>query len=164
MKDVIDASFGGELAVGNKDDALYALQGAGNYHLVVFTAKEVRPPSQAFLDRVAKRGVRIQHLPLLDQYSLAPEEQFALAIQVPAIAQAYKQGKRVLITCNMGVNRSAFVTALVLDEVHRYGGVVALRTVRSRRVRGRPLENAFYAHVLQQRPARLKATQVRISP
>ena len=156
--DTIEARNGGILAVGNKDDALYAVQGIGNYGLVVFTAKEVRPPSQAFLDRVAKRGMRIQYIPLLDQHTLTPEERFALSVHVPAVVEAYRRGERVLVTCNQGVNRSAFVAALVLANIHGYGGAEALRTVRVRRVRGRPLENAFYSHVLEQRPPRARST------
>lgn len=161
--DIVDAHFGGQLAIGNKDDAMFAVQGTGGYKLVVFAAKEIAPPPQAFLDRVAKRGVRIQHMPLLDQYELIPAERFTLSVQVPVIAQAYKRGERVLITCNEGVNRSAFVTALVLNEVHRYGGAEALRIVRTRRVRGRPLENPYYAHLLAQRPPRYP-TGVRAEP
>lgn len=152
--DVVDAHFGGQLAVGNKDDALFAVQGKGNYGLVVFAAKECRPPEQAFVDRVAKRGVRMQYVPLLDQYALADDERFALSVNVPLIASAYRRGSRVLVTCNLGINRSAFITALVLDAVHGYGGGEALRVVRTRRVRGQPLANAFYASVLEQRPAR----------
>lgn len=152
--DTIEARNGGVLAVGNKDDAFYALQGIGNYDLVVFGAKEVKPPPQAFLDRVAKRGIRIQHLPLLDAHTLTPDERFALGLQIPTIAAVYKKGKRVLITCNLGINRSAFIAALVLDAVHGYGGAQALREVRVRRVRARPLENAYYAHLLEQRPPR----------
>ena len=152
--DVVDAHFGGQLAIGNKDDALFALQGEGNYGLVVFAAKECRPPDQAFLDRVAKRGVRIQYVPLLDQHNLSNEERFALSVNVPLIANAYRRGARVLITCNMGINRSAFTTALVLDSVHGYGGGEALRVVRTRRVRGQPLSNPFYAAYLEQRAPR----------
>ena len=154
MIDVVDAHFGGQLAIGNKDDALFAVQGKGNYSLVVFTAKECRPPEQAFLDRVAKRGVRMQYVPLLDQYSLIDDERFALSVNVPLIANAYRRGARILITCNLGINRSAFVTALVLDTAHGYGGGEALRTVRARRVRGKPLANPFYATVLEQRAPR----------
>lgn len=153
--DVVDAHFGGQLAIGNyKDDALYAVQGKGNYGLVVFAAKECRPPDQAFLDRVSKRGVRMQYVALLDQYAFTDAERFALSVNVPLIAAAYRRGGRVLVTCNLGVNRSAFVTALVLDAVHGYGGGEALRIVRSRRVRGQPLANPFYANYLEQRAPR----------
>ena len=158
--DVVDAHFGGQLAIGNKDDALFAVQGQGQYKLVVFAAKECRPPEQAFLDRVAKRGVRMQYVPLLDQYSLTDDERFSLSVSVPLIANAYRRGARVLVTCHLGINRSAFITALVLDTVHGYGGGEALRVVRTRRVRGKPLANPFYAAVLEQRPARGPQLQI----
>ena len=159
MIDVVDAQFGGQLAIGDKNDALFAVQGKDRYGLVVFAAKECRPPEQAFVDRVSKRGVRMQYVPLLDQYELSQEERFALSVNVPLIANAYRRGARVLVTCNMGINRSAFVAALILDAVHGYGGGEALRVVRSRRVRGRPLANPFYATVLEQRAPRASQPQ-----
>ena len=149
--DSIEQGFGGELAVGNADDAFFALQGTGNYQLVVFAAKEKAPPSQVFLDKVSRRRIRVVHVPLLDQYSLNDVEKFHLSVKVPAIAQAYRNGSRVLIACNKGINRSAFVAALVLDQVHEHGGAEAVRKVRSRRVRGTPLQNPFYIRVLEAR-------------
>lgn len=152
--DIVDVHFGGLLAIGNQDDALFAVQNKGKYTLVVFAAKECRPPDLAFLDRVSKRGVRMQYVPLLDQYSLSDEERFALSVNVPLIANAYRRGERVLVTCHVGVNRAAFVTALVLDAVHGYGGGEALRIVRARRVHDKPLTNPFYVSTLSQRAPR----------
>lgn len=158
--DIVDAQFGGQLAIGNKDDALFGLQGQGNYGLVVFAAKECPPPDQVFLDRVGKRRVRVQYIPLLDQYSLSDYERFALNANILPIANDYRHGKRVLVTCNQGVNRSALVAALVLDVVHGYGGEQALAIVRSRRVRGRPLANPYYAHYLADRAPRGRQLQI----
>lgn len=158
--DVVDAQFGGQLAIGDRNDALFAVQGKDRYALVVFAAKEVRPPELAFHDKVSKRGVRMQYVPLLDQYDLSQEERFALSVNVPLIAAAYRRGQRVMITCNKGINRSAFVAALVLEAVHGYGGGEALRVVRSRRVRGKPLENPYYATVLEQRAPRGRQLQL----
>lgn len=164
--DIIRTDFGGTLAVGDRDDALHAIQDGRGYDMVVFTAREVPPPPQALRVRNrVRRPVRMYYVPLLDA-DLSDGERMALAQAVPIFATMFRygtavrraenqRGGRILITCNKGVNRSALVTALVLDEVYGCGGEEAMRTVKLRRVVGkRALENPHFVHFLKQIPPR----------
>lgn len=153
--DIIETDFGGCLAVGNNADADLALQGVGGYDLVVYAAKEVRPLPQVFADRFGRRRpIAVHYIPLLDTLFLTPSEQFSLQLTIPRIASAFKKGKRVLVTCNMGINRCAFVAGLVLHAVYPMSGAEALQRVRVRRARGTPLQNGYYAKMLAEKPPR----------
>jgi len=49
------------------------------------------------------------------------------------VAQRVKEGKRVLVTCMAGLNRSGFVTALALHHIYGWSGDECIKHVQSRR-------------------------------
>jgi len=56
-------------------------------------------------------GVQVIHAPMDDDVHVPVEEAMAAAA---AAARAYRRGKRVMVCCHMGWNRSGLVTALAL--------------------------------------------------
>ncbi len=67
------------------------------------------------------------------------------------VAERIGQGRRVLVTCNQGRNRSGLVCALALCRRMKCAGRVALKVVRDRRRNA--LTNADFAKFLEMLPA-----------
>lgn len=81
---------------------------ASGFGMLVLCALEHQPPSSAF------PGVDVIHLPFDDCREL-PEDVLKAAAEVAKIeVKQIAAGRRVLNTCNMGVNRSGVVTALAM--------------------------------------------------
>lgn len=132
---------GPKLWVGsyNEDDALIAR--AGFTHVF----------------RVAKE-LRLCEFPL-DDAPLTPSQIHFLNKAVDAVSTALRGGGRVLVTCQMGINRSALVAAMVLVRYYGLPPHQALSDVRHFRrvplVGWKPLANeSFREHLLSQRVPR----------
>jgi protein-tyrosine phosphatase len=69
---------------------------------------------------------------------------------VATLADALRQGRRVLVHCGWGRNRSGLVVALVLREVLDLDGRAAALAVRERRHRA--LNNATFAAYVESLP------------
>jgi protein-tyrosine phosphatase len=95
------------------------------FDVLVLTAMEYQPPSEAF------PGVRVLHTPLDDAEPTAVERSMAFGASA-AVAEALKRGKRVLVTCQMGLNRSGWVVAraLQLGGVSRRESIAMVRRAR----------------------------------
>lgn len=111
--------------------------------------------------RVAKE-LRLCEFPL-DDAPLTLSQIHFLDRAVDAVIDALRCGGRVLVTCQMGINRSALVAALVL--VRHYGlkptsALAEVRTFRRAPIAGwKPLTNqSFVEYLLTQRVA-LKASR-----
>jgi len=97
---------------------------------IVLAAMEYQPPADLF------PGAEVIHVPLDD----APdrpmrEDEIADATKAAArVARRLRAGRRVLATCQMGLNRSALVAALAMHEV--YGMSADEIIARLRRARG----------------------------
>ena len=128
------------IAMGDASDAIAALErGLGkpdSFDLVIFCAKDFAPPPQALQDRSPHRP-RAYHAPLVDSPTtpITAEETYIASQAANHAAQTFASGKRVLITCVEGKNRSGLVTALVHHMLTGDGGAAAVRHVRERRVR-----------------------------
>jgi hypothetical protein len=89
--------------------------GAGTKHaafsLYVSTAKEVRPP-QGIRGVYESLWIKLEDVPW--KYREDPETVNTLVEVSGVIATMVKSGHNTLIVCQMGMNRSGFVTALVL--------------------------------------------------
>ena len=68
-----------------------------------------------------------------------------------------RSGRRVLVTCHQGMNRSGLLCAMVLRHYEGLSGAEALHAVRARRraLRGfSPLTNMMFARFLELLPRR----------
>jgi protein-tyrosine phosphatase len=114
------------------------------FDTIVLAAMEYQPPAKLF------PGAEVIHVPLDD----APnrplrEDEIAAATKAGSrVARRLRAGRRVLVTCQMGLNRSSLVAALALHEVH---GMSADEIVsRVRRARGQwALSNPNFERLLR---------------
>jgi protein-tyrosine phosphatase len=96
-------------------------------------------------------GVEVVHVPLDDDPNGPPptQEEVGRAWQAAkTVAKRMRQGKRVLVTCHMGLNRSAIVTGFALVMLG-FDADDAIRRVRS--IRGeRAFSNHHFVELLRQ--------------
>ncbi len=115
---------------------------ADRFDVVVFTAVEKQPkPAQL---KAVPKTITVKKFPLDDDpYQPITREQVAeLTHLAKELAYYLRNGKRVLITCAMGMNRSGLLTALTLMAVTGCTGRSAFETVQSRR---RPMDDGTRA-------------------
>ena len=100
----------------------------GPFDVVVLVSKEYQPAHGEI------QGVIVRRFPFDD--SLHPTDtDFRTAwAAASAVTDDIMRGRRVLVTCNMGRNRSALVAALALHMVTGMSGADALKAVQARRV------------------------------
>lgn len=100
---------------------------AGRFDVLVLTSLEYQPPGYGF------PGVIVRRFPFNDT-GRPSDEDFGQAWRAAtAVAHDVAQGRRVLVTCNMGRNRSALVAALAIHMLTGMSGARAGRLVRERR-------------------------------
>ena len=82
---------------------------------IVLAAMEYQPPVSSF------PGAEVIHVPLNDDPTRPLHvDEIALATQAAErVARRLRAGRHVLVTCAMGLNRSALIAALAMHEVHR---------------------------------------------
>ena len=114
------------------------------FDMLVLCAKEYQFP---FFERV-----EVVYAPNDDTCKRFPTEQeFRIAYNASErVAQAYADGRRVLITCMQGRNRSGLVMALALRRIFGMSGTEARKLVQ--RKRERALANPFFARSLDTLP------------
>lgn len=114
----------------------------GDFDVYVSMAAEIKPP------RSSRRGFQSYHIKLNDvpwDFASYPEEVVNLVAAAKGLADLVKSGHTVLIFCNMGMNRSGLMTALVLMHFG-YSWKKALKTIRKRH--GCTLSNESFVQVL----------------
>ena len=98
------------------------------FDVVVFCAREFQPKWE-------RCKAELVYAPLDDDGTLT-QQQLGLALNTARhVVARLSQGRRVLVTCHMGLNRSAFVAALVMSMMSpqsRMSNIIA----RIRKVRG----------------------------
>lgn len=99
------------------------------FDVVVLCASSYQPPASEF------PGVHVIHAPNEDEQDWPPpkfrlQEAMRAAKEVAALV---KQGKRALITCQAGLNRSGLVSALVIHLIYGWSGERCVRQVQKRR-------------------------------
>lgn len=104
-----------------------------HFDVVVFTAIEKQPKPAAL--KAVPKTVMVKKFPLDDDpYQPITIQQAAALTELAKELAAYvRSGKRVLITCAMGMNRSGLLTALTLMAATGCTGRNAFTTVQSRR-------------------------------
>lgn len=97
---------------------------------IVLAAMEYQPHADRF------PGAEVIHVPLDDAPSRPMHEtEIVDATKVAArVARRLRAGRRVLVTCQMGLNRSALIAALAMHDV--YGMNADEIITRLRRARG----------------------------
>jgi hypothetical protein len=118
---------------------------ARGFDVLVLAAEEIQPPSWAF------PGVQVIHAPS-DDGEIIPERSAHAAAQ--EVARALKQGKRALVTCAMGLNRSGIISALALWYATGRPGHECVALVQ--RKRRSALCNHWFVEYLSALPARDK--------
>ena len=96
-----------------------------NVDVVVLCAAEFQP------DRMAFHG-EIWRCPIPDDVLDADELRGVLKAST-AVAAAIVDRRRVLVTCQMGLNRSAFVTAFALHQLTTMSGDEIIAHIRKHR-------------------------------
>ena len=120
---------------------------ASGFTMLVLCAKELQGPSELFPD------VEVVYAPNYDDgvHDLT-RDLLKVAIEAAhRVELAYKQGRKVLITCRMGMNRSGLVTGLALHMIFGWDGRTCVKRVqRKRREHGghRPLTNYQFVRAL----------------
>lgn len=96
--------------------------------VMVFVAKELPKPGPKQYP-----GVIVRWYPFDDTMSPSDKDIDQALRAARAVAQDLADGKKVLVTCQMGRNRSGFVAALALHILTGRPGREAMRQVRMRR-------------------------------
>lgn len=98
------------------------------FQALVLAADEYQPPARAF------PGVAVMHAPLDDHYDPLTAEEWERIISAARFA-AYNVslGRRTLITCQAGLNRSGIITALTVCFLTGTSGEDAVRLIQRRR-------------------------------
>ena len=114
--------------------------------MLVLAAEEHQPPASSF------PGVRVLYCPLDDNgFSIKPEEWQRAVRCSQKVADAVLQGKRVLVTCQQGINRSGLVTSLALWRLTGMAGGDVVAHVRA--ARPIALRNQGFVRALTMLPA-----------
>jgi len=79
---------------------------SADWDVIVFTAEEYQP------DRGLFPRVRVRHFPYDDTSPPSDRDLMTAWSAAEEVARYLRQGRRVLVTCRMGRNRSALVAAL----------------------------------------------------
>ncbi len=74
--------------------------------VLVLCAEELQPPSAAY------PGVHVIHAPMLDSYDVPVETATRAARRA---VEHHRKGKRILVCCHMGLNRSGLVVGIMLN-------------------------------------------------
>jgi len=108
--------------------------------VIVFCAQERPPP-----DHVVPPGKRLFYIPYDDTHDLRVVPIVDLQKLAKRLAEEIHAGKRVLVTCAMGLNRSGLLTALTLGRAYGMSGEQAVQRVRDRRPGA--LRNGIFARL-----------------
>lgn len=108
---------------------------------LVLAAEEYQPASRLF------PGVRVEHAPLDDHGRPLSEAEWCIIIRGASFAaHNVLRGRRTLVTCRMGINRSGIITAMAVCLVTGCTGREAVALVRDKRP-GALINTSFARHV-----------------
>jgi protein-tyrosine phosphatase len=132
------------LCLGSYPPAGHALALHG-FDLLLLCAEELQDR-----DTFDHPGVEVWHCGFEDG-PLTPAIIDAVNDLADDVAEQWKQGRAILITCRAGINRSALVTALAYRRITGSSGAQAMAAVRA--VRPGALINPFFSRYLARLPA-----------
>lgn len=111
-----------------------------SFDVIVLCAEEIQPERMAFHGTVIRS-------PIPDG-TLTNAELTRALLASKAVADALIAGRRVLVTCAQGINRSALVASLALARVTRMSARDLILTMRLRR-HPQALFNPHFQEILQ---------------
>lgn len=113
-------------------------------HVVVYCAKEIQPASYPLHDA----GVDVLRCPLDDNGNEPTSSEWNHAVETARrVARRVRSGRRTLVTCAQGRNRSGLVMALAL---HMLTGISGRRAVRHiQKLRQDALTNQGFVRALE---------------
>lgn len=94
------------------------------FHTLALCAQEHQYPSKFY------PGLRVLHAPLDDSFYVPADEAMSAA---RVLADEHRVGRKVLVVCHMGLNRSGLVSALTLWHLSGRAGADCLGCVQARR-------------------------------
>lgn len=101
--------------------------GTQGFDVIVFVADQDLPEHQDF------PGVKLELFPFDDAEKLQRHEMQNAVRAARSVATHVRKGRRVLVACRMGRNRSAFVCGLALHILTGKSGLECAEFVRERR-------------------------------
>lgn len=120
---------------------------AEGFDVLVLCAEEFQPPASQF------PGLTVIHIPFDDSMTRMGRAQIQrLQIVARQVAEEWSAGRRVLVTCHMGINRSALMSALILSRITGDSPAECGSQIRGVRTHGsmRALENPYFRSILSQ--------------
>lgn len=119
------------------------------FDVLVLCAAEIQPMLPAYA------GLRVLRCPLLDDPTRPlPEADWQRAVECAReVALLVRLGKRALVTCQAGLNRSGLVMALALHMLTGSGGSGAVDHIRKQRGPNALCNPQFVNRLLPLRPA-----------
>lgn len=114
------------------------------FDVIVLAAEEYQPHAMRF------PGSEVIHMPLDDApwRNMRPEEIAGAVRTGEAVARHIRAGRRVLVSCAMGLNRSSLVAAIAMHNAHGMGADEII--MRIRRARGQwALSNPNFEKLLR---------------
>jgi protein-tyrosine phosphatase len=99
------------------------------FNTVVLCAKEFQPPSYAY------PGLTVMRIPLVDDHvhPLSDLDAALVTSNARSIARYLQAGSCVLVTCRMGINRSALVAAIAMQVAFEMPADEAIEQIRDTR-------------------------------
>lgn len=135
----------GVLAQGDMDSAYEAIR-SGTFDVVILCAVELE---EMFRLLPARTHPEIVYASNVDGLALSRRQLRVATTAAGKAVRAYRAGKRVLITCQAGRNRSGLVTGLAMHLATGCGGKLATEIIRARRnAHGPALSNDVFAKFL----------------
>lgn len=135
----------------------YPLRGAelaaAGFDVIVLSAEELQPES-AEEARVVFPGVEVVCAPLDDVDPITPAIIRVANEAADYVARKVRLGRRVLVTCAQGKNRSGLISALTLVRLRGISGKEAALVVREARLpAAKALTNPAFSAYLESLPA-----------
>lgn len=126
---VADNPWGGQLWQGGLPEVhAYPVPYAHPFDVLVLCAQEIQP-------RFRHLDIEVFHCPMDDNYDHMPREDKERSILcAPRVARRLRAGKRVLVTCHQGRNRSGLISAMALVLAHGMRPSEAILAVRGARM------------------------------
>ena len=123
-----------------------ALKNLG-WDVLVLCAEEFQPSASEF------PGLEVIHAPNDDADREPTTDELAIVMsRALLVAMRVREGKRVLVTCRLGMNRSGLVSATALHFLTGAGGEACVKRVRD--ARPGALSNPHFVRVLRRKLVR----------
>ena len=111
------------------------------FTMLVMCASEFQPPAERY------PGVQVIHAPNEDILNLGRERAVTAVHGAQAAAAAIRQGRRVLVTCAAGLNRSGLVSGLTLRLLKDWSPEECI--ARIQHARPGALGNLVFCHAIR---------------